>query len=276
MYSGKRVSFQYPDNVIYPLRQRIRKLIGSRSWHDPFSPINWVTRRFFRLLSRVLTAWFTRLLPDVPERKRYVLFPMHVAPEASLLGSTPELADQFSLIKNISINLPWGIRLCVKNHPAQHKWSGPSFDFYRKLGALKNVDMIDAKVPIERILRDPHCVAIATINGTVGLEAAFKRKPVFVFGIAPYSVADCFIKPKNFDEFRCQLRTILEGQFQFDEGAMWSILAALDAAVWHGDNEFILAKSVEEAMLRSFSTFERYIESNVWRKPASMSSEGAR
>ena len=276
LYSAKRVSFEYPDIIVYPLRVRLRKIIGSRHWHDPFSPTNWLMRRCAYPASRLMMMCFTRSLPDVPEGKRYVLFPMNVIPEASLLGPTPELADQFSLIKNISINLPWGVRLCVKKHPGQGKWSGPGFDFYRRLGALKNVDVIDANAPIDRILRDPNCVAIATINGTVGLEAAIKRKPVFMFGTPIFSVADCFLKPRNFDEFRQQIMAITKGQFQFDEDAMWSILAALDAAVWHGDNEFSLAKSMEEAAFRSFSAFERYIRSETWRKPAPVSSEATR
>jgi hypothetical protein len=272
-YSTKRVSHQYSDIIVYSLPVRIKKILSSQRWHDPFSPINWLTRRCFRLVSQIKIAWFTYTLSDAPKANRYVLFPLHVMPEASLLGSTPELADQFSLIKNISINLPWGVRLCLKKHPEQNRWSGPSFDFYRKLDALKNVDVIAAEVPIGKILRDPNCIAVATINGTVGLEAVINRKPVFVFGRAIYGVADCFLKPNSFEDFRSQIMAISKDQFQFNEGAMWSILAALHAALWHGDDDFAFAKTREEAMLRSFSAFERYIRSEVWRKPESIRSE---
>ena len=262
--AARRFSHMYSDITVYGLRDRIKKIIGSRQWHDPFSPINWLTRRFCRLGSQFMIAFFGRVLSDVPADKRYLLYPMHVAPEAALLGATPELADQFSLVKNISINLPWGVRLCVKEHPAQHRWSGPTFDFYQKLAALKNVDVISGKAPTERILRDPNCIAVAVINGTIGLEAAANHKPVFVFGRAIFGVADCFLKPKDFDEFRSQIMSIARGQFQFNEGAMWSILAALDAAVWHGDKEFALAKTGKEAALQTFSVFERYIRSGEW------------
>ena len=72
--------------------------------------------------------------------------------------------------------------------------------------------------------------------------------------------------PANFDEFRNEIMHIARGQFQFNEGAMWAILAALDAAVWHGDKEFALAKSGKEATLQTFSAFERYIRSGVWQR----------
>lgn len=265
LYSAKRTSLVYPDNIVYRLSARIRKILGSRRWHEPFSPRNWFVRRVGYLVSRLLTKCFTRAYPNVRPGKPFVLFPMHVAPEAALLGTTPELADQFSLVKNISINLPWGVTLCVKQHPAQPKWVGPGFDFYRKLAALPNVDVLDASAPLNAILRDEHCLAVAAINGTVGLEAAINRKPVFIFGRAIYGVAECFYKPRNFDEFRTQMLAVFRGQFEFNEGAMLSILAALDAAVWRGDNDFALAPTIEQAMLNSFSTFENFIRSGSWR-----------
>lgn len=269
LYAEKRALYQFSDIAAYPLLTRLKNaFLSSRYGHDPFSPSNWVVRRFRHLLSQLLIPRLTRRLSDMPAGKRYVLFPMHVAPEASLLGTTPELADQFSLIKNISMNLPWDVRLCVKLHPGQHNWSGPSLDFYCKLAALKNLDVIDAGVSLDRILRDENCIAVAAINSTVGIDAALLRKPVFVFGHAIYSVADCFLKPKSFDEFREQIRAIQRGEFQFDDGALASILAAMDAAVCRGDNDFWLAKTLEEARLRSFSAFERYIRSETWRKSA--------
>jgi hypothetical protein len=275
LYSTKRTRLEYPDIVVYPLGVRIKKILASRRWHDPFSPTNWLLRRAIYPVSQIMVACFTRTLKDVPSGERYVLFPMHVAPEASLLGSTPEFGDQFSLIKDISMNLPWGVRLCVKNHPGQNKWCGPAFDFYRKLGALPNVDVIAARVPVEKLLRDKNCIAVATINGTVGLEAAMVGKPVFLFGKVVFGIADCFLKPKSFDEFRDQMMMIYRGEYEFDEGAMWAILAALNSSVWRGDNAFALAETAEEARLRSFSVFERYIRSEIWRKPASIQS-GAR
>ena len=266
MFLAKRVSHQYSDATVYPLWVRIKKVLASRKWHEPFSLLNWVLRRLRHLVSQLAIRFFARALPDVPRNQRYILFPLHIAPEASLLGSTPELADQFSLIKNISINLPWGVKLCVKKHPGQKKWTGPGYDFFRKLRSLANVEVIDATASIGKILDDENCRAVVTINGTVGLEAAMKRKPVFVFGQAIYGVANCFMKPKNFKEFRDLAASIDRGEFVFDEGAMFSILAAMDKSVWHGDHEFALEDSTEKATLKMLSLIERYIHSEKWRR----------
>ncbi len=126
--------------------------------------------------------------------------------------------------------------------------------------------VIDADAPMDNMINDVNCLAVATINGTVGIEAALKRKPVFVFGRAIYGIADCFLKPKNFEEFRLQMMSIANREFDFDDVALSSILAALNAAVWLGDNDFALATTAKEATLRSFSAVERYIRAEKWRK----------
>lgn len=266
-YSKKLSNFLYRDSIVYPFSARIKRILGSYRWYDPFSLANWLVRRSLYPASELMTACFTRTLNAPPADRRYLLYPMNVAPEATLLGSSPELADQFSLIKNISMNLPWGIQLCVKKHPEQQRWTGPGFDFYRKLGALKNVSVIDAQVDAKMLLRDEKCIGVVTINGTVGLEAAINRKPVIVFGKALYGIANCVLKPTSFEEFRSQVTMIVDGRFTFDETAMWSILAALNASVWHGDAAFGLAKSGREATLNWFSAIEAYIRSLSWQRP---------
>ena len=71
-----------------------------------------------------------------PRDEPFVIYPLNTSPEAALLGSYPELADQFSLIKNISMNLPYGVKLYVKEHPLAHLGLGLDFGFYRRLSAL--------------------------------------------------------------------------------------------------------------------------------------------
>jgi hypothetical protein len=166
----------------------------SRTSPEPFSLSHFVRRRAGRLL-----AWGSGALRpdyfagvnslDTP----FVLFPMHVAPEASILGAAPELADQFGLIKNVSLNLPLGTLLLVKEHPDQHRARLGGL-FYRQLASLPNVKLVSASVPALDLIRLPQCAAVMVINGTLGLEAAFEGKPVFVpsGGAAWYSFCGAF------------------------------------------------------------------------------------
>lgn len=264
IYSVKRANLRYGDNETYRFSDRIRKISRSRNWHEPFSFLNWVLRRGSFLISELKVMLFTSTKKTAISERPYVLFPLHVAPEAALLGASPELADQLSLIKNISINLPWGVDLYVKKHPGQKGWNGPNFDFFNKLAALPNVQVIDAKVSALSILDDQRCVAVATINSTVGLEAAIKHKPVFVFGRAIYGVADCFLKPENFTEFEKQILSIIQGHYSFDELALYSILAAMDKSVWHGEENFLIKKTVLEYALSCGIVYEKYIKARPW------------
>jgi hypothetical protein len=263
-FDKPRVSHAYSDAVTYALRHRIWKILASQNWYEPFSARNWIWRRLRYLISELFIKITVPTMRALPKNQRYVLFPLHVAPEASLLGSTPESADQFSLIKDISINLPWGVLLYVKLHPAQKKWSGPNHAFFSKLMALKNVRIVESFVPASKLYEDPNCLAVVTINGTVGLEAAAQRKPVFVFGRAIYGTADCFIKPANFSEFREVILRINSGNFSFDEKAFSAILMALNAAVWTGSENFASEKTTEGAVTKTFSIYEKYIKSGVW------------
>src|SRR5262249_3094955 len=155
-----------------------------------------------------------------------------ILPEATLLGSAPEIADQFGLIKNISMSLPFGVRLYVKEHPAQQLGTGLDYGFYRRLMSLPNVRYVPASADVRNILRHRGCLAVAVINGPVGLEGAMNfRKPVFVFAPALYGAADCFLKPKNFGEFFTQVEGIRNGEFTFDEDALYAMLQAIDDSV---------------------------------------------
>ena len=184
-----------------------------------------------------------------------------------MVGRAPELADQFGLIKNISINLSYGVKLYVKEHPHAEFSLGLDYDFYRRLTTLPNVRIIRGDAGLDPFLSHPRCLAVAVINGTVGLDAAMKRKPVFVFGRAYYGVADCFLKPSNFEEFYAQLISIQRGEFQFNERAWYAMLKAFDASIVRADVDLLAYQKVNEMVIACTPPiWRRYIESLAWRE----------
>lgn len=265
VFSRPRVSHLYADSAKYPLMQRLKKIVSSQNWYEPFSLKNWIVRRLRYFCSELLIQARIPILSMISDNDSYVLFPLHVAPEAALLGPDPEMADQFSLIRDISANLPWSVMLYLKLHPTQQKWSGPDFAFFKKITALKNVKILRASVPLSKILNDHKCLAVATINGTVGLEAAMQKKPVFVFGHAIYGIAHCFLKPKSMQEFREQMLSIYRGNFSFDDTALKAILGAITQAVWIGKEHYAGEKIAKAAVEKTFSIIDRYIHSGVWK-----------
>ena len=258
IFSQKRATLQFPGRGIYPLGLRLRQLWARRKSYEPISWSHWICRRISALASRVGIRLFIpqhRALYD----EDFILFPLHVSPEATLLGSEPELADQFSLIKNISMNLPFGVRLYVKEHPAQFLGHGLDYDFYRRLTALPNVRYYRGDAALKELMSHRRCLGVAVINGTVGLEAAMNRKPVFVFGRALYGAGDCFFKPKSFEEFYSHVQKLRYEGHVFDEQALYAILQSLDDAVVHADIDISRFKSWTEMALSSDAIYRAFL-----------------
>jgi capsular polysaccharide biosynthesis protein len=243
--------------------------------YEPMSLRNWVLRRLAWQVSKLRIKLGIRFETEVAKEK-FVLFPLHVTPEATLLGSVPELADQFWMIKNLSMSLPAGVLLYVKEHPHQQIGLGLDYDFYRRVLSLPNVRLVSGRVGADSLYRHPNCVAVAVIAGTVGLEAALRRVPVFVFGKPIYHRGDCFIKPASFEEFFAAVMRILRGEYQFNEAALYAILQSLKDGLAEADVDLSSARSwLELGYLGNANTI-RFIQGQYQEWAATRSAAGAR
>jgi len=175
LFKTKKTLYAFSSGEMFTLLMRIRLIVNRIKSYEPLSLRNWVIRR----ISKVWSANLIRLF--IPRHvgaqdEAFVLYPLHTSPEAALLGTSPELADQFGLIKNISMNLPFGVKLYVKEHPIADLGLGLDYSFYRRLTALPNVRIIHSKARLDKLLEHPRFVAVAILTGTVGIDAAIKRQ----------------------------------------------------------------------------------------------------
>lgn len=223
--------------------------------YEPISFYNLIARKFkvFRdvfltsiLISKVKFA-------DLPDR--FVLFPLHVMPEATLLGSNPELADQLSLIRRISLSLPWGVTLVCKAHPGDILGRDLNFEFLRSLSNLPNVRIFHQNVRIEDLICDKRFLCLATINGTAAIDTALFEKPVLIFGDCIFSCADCFYKPDNQQDIWNYIQNILNDKFVFNRKALFAILTALNSTRIIGDFDL----SIRENWLSRYKKFIKYL-----------------
>ena len=164
------------------------------------------------------------------------------------------------------MNLPWGVKLYVKDHPAQQVGLSLNFDFYKRLQNLPNVRYFPPSVSSKSLFDAQGCLAVAVINGTVGLEAAMENSlPVYVFGNAIYKEASCFIKPTDMQDFATHLLAVSKGNFEFDQAAMDAMLMALIATVVRGNTDFGDLKTWEERSFASYPIHRDFIASGVWQ-----------
>ena len=144
-------------------------------------------KNFYKpMLHQALVKW-----DGLVEGEEYFLYPLHVQPEASINVLGAYYTDQLNLIRQISLALPLGTLLYVKEHSA-FIGKRESLKFYQSLKKVKNVRLIDP-------FQDPHplvekATAVLTISGTMGYEAILFKKPVILFGDPFYKIyKNCLI-----------------------------------------------------------------------------------
>lgn len=147
------------------------------------------------------------VMPDM-ENERYVLFLLHLQPEATTLPQAGVFAEQelciFLLAKVLK---EYGIKLYVKEHFVQPYRMRT---FYEDLKNTDNVVLISSEAESVDLLE--HCVAAATPAGTVTLEAIANGKPVLVFGYGGFEHGPGIYQIGNEEECRMAIEDIQKGE----------------------------------------------------------------
>lgn len=108
----------------------------------------------------------------------FILYAAQVTPESSINTLAQFFVDQTRVIDLLRLNLPHGYAVLVKEHPAM-AGSRPR-SFYDHLRRLPGVVLVAPDVPIRRLIEKADMVA--TVTGTIGLEAFLLDKPCLMFG----------------------------------------------------------------------------------------------
>jgi hypothetical protein len=221
-----------------------------------------------RRLSRLIGPWKARNLRYRGQADRpahYIVYALHVMPEASILGTDPELADQFSLIRRLSINIPAGVEILCKAHPGDRFGRDLEIGFLQRLCSLHNVSLVPETENIGSFFADPRCLAVATINGSVAIEGVMAGKPAFLFGKGIFAIADCFLKPRTDQEFFDQVMLVKAGNYKVDQCSLAAIMLAIKRDTVQGGRSLREPGSWLEYYSAMFPAFHRYHERNLGR-----------
>ncbi len=145
------------------------------------------------------------VMPD-PEKDRFVLFLLHLQPEATTLPQAGVFVEQELCVQLLAKVLKeYGIKLYVKEHfvqPYHTKY------FYEDLAHTENVVLVSSEAESVDLLEK--CVAAATPAGTVTLEAIANGKPVFVFGHGGFEHGPGIYQVGNEAQCRAAVEAILK------------------------------------------------------------------
>lgn len=109
--------------------------------------------------------------------KKFVLYTLHMQPEASVDVVGAYYDDQLQNIKNIWRILPSDYFIAVKEHT--NAIGNRSYTFFQKVKELRNAIIVDENIDSHQLI--DRSQAIFTVSGTIAYEAALKNKPAFTF-----------------------------------------------------------------------------------------------
>lgn len=144
---------------------------------------------------------------NFPKNEKFLLFPLSVVPERSLIDS-PYYLNQIELITLIAKSLPIGYKLYVKEHPSMYSKGWRSKNEYRKILHIPNVRLIHPSTNPRELIKN--CSLVTTIGGTAGLEASFYEKPVIIFSDTSYSFFSSVFRLKNIEDLPYAIREYLQ------------------------------------------------------------------
>lgn len=207
-----------------------------RSYVSKFlSPLGLIRRFMQRKKSEKIYNDVVNPKPDL--ERQYVVYFLHVQPEATVDFMAQRYRNQLSTIRNISALLPPNIPLYVKEHKPMV--GRRTSEFYAEMFHIPNVVLVDHDIHSHIYIRNSE--AVITLTGTPGLESVLYGVPSIALGNIFYSVFDGVYDVQNWEDAREILSAIPNGLNNPSTDDAIRILASTYSAsspgVWPPDTE---------------------------------------
>lgn len=126
---------------------------------------------FYRRFDELCEKDFVRLTCQP-----FVFYAFQNEPEFSVQARSKEFSDQGFVIRQLAKSLPAGVQLVIK----EHAWIGErSLEYYKELLAFPNIVMAHPSIRALDLI--PHSLGVASLSGTVTLEAAVMGRRAVIF-----------------------------------------------------------------------------------------------
>ena len=155
-----------------------------------------------------------------PKSDPYVVVFLHLQPERTTMPEGGLFAQQWLMVQMLSeVCSAEGYKIYVKEHPSTFM-AGPKLYrgrwFYDSLKVLPNVSFVSTSVNSSVILKNAK--AVATITGTVGLEAVVKGIPALIFGESVINGCAGTYRIRKLSDLETAISSIKKGiELEFDD-----------------------------------------------------------
>lgn len=235
MPSYEKSRFDYFKGGFYSPRKELRSL-AYIAWKTR-SVFTVVMRGLHSLRKRAALATYHNLSDSFALPKKFVVFFMHYQPERTSVPEGQGYGQQWLALRALANALPEGYQLVVKEHPSTFRFNFDpayrSLELHKQISLLPNTRLVPLSFsPFDLIDK---AAAIATITGTVGVEAIIRGKAVIVFGSAQYRGHKGVFWVRSADEARAAMSQIDRGVDVLSDAEVESFLLHVDRTAFHAD-----------------------------------------
>ena len=242
--------------------------------------LNVIKNEFLFLLNKKIQNSFLKKFAKmkISQNKKFVYFPLQLEPERTLFIPAPFYSNQIEVISNIAKSLPVDYVLYVKEHPMQAVYGWRNTSYYKKIMELPNVILIHPNFSNDTLLEN--CQLVIAIGGTLGLEAAFHKKPSITFIDTIYSELPSVYRLKsledlpnvikeslkmkvNIDDLNLFINKIINNSFEFDSESLGVLF---NNKFYYGGFLFdhnVSIKSVKEFLEKHNKLFEKLADEYI-------------
>lgn len=194
-----------------------------------------------------------------PKDEKFVLYPLHVDPEASTMVLAPNFTDQIAAIEALSRSIPLSHKLYVKDH--QVMVGRRPYDFYSRIKELHNVRLISPWVNSMELMRKSSLVV--SVTGSCCWEASLLSIPSLLMGSPNYPVGNAVVQCSDLKRLPQQIYSLIGTHFDSDGMNRIMVLDswcvnAENMAMWsrgNADENLKTAKSLCEGLENMIAGF---------------------
>ncbi|MBI5456421.1 hypothetical protein HY969_01645 [Candidatus Kaiserbacteria bacterium] len=185
--------------------------------------------------------------------KPFVFFALNFQPERSSSPQGGVFHDQILAAETLAAALPEGWELYIKEHPSQWllrtktRYSSARYrGYYRRLAAIPRVRLVPTNMPVRQLVEAS--LAVATITGSVGVEAVVRGKHALIFGAVWYRDCPGVVRVQSVEDCERIFEEVKAGKKVTKEGALAFLKALETVGVRTNVGDKVLRMSLEEEM----------------------------
>ncbi|WP_276866665.1 hypothetical protein [Bacteroides heparinolyticus] len=194
--------------------------------HSKFSVWEWYKKRreTFKY-NKYLHDYYCNHTSDVALDVPYIAFFLHYQPEETTSPNGDIFANQFLCIETLLKNTPESVFIYVKEHPNQFMSHMQGHtkrikEYYDDLISNPRVKLVPFEKDSFSLMTN--ALAVSTVTGTVGWEAAVRKKPVIIFGLIWYERMKGVLRVTD-DETASKINDFIKS-YKYDEHAILAYL----------------------------------------------------